>query len=248
MLVGKIKQAMGFINNNSDVTGVNNPTAEIRQILKNKHPPAEPSSADVLLPITSVAPQSVIFENITYDLVQKCSMTLKGSGGPTRIDSDAWRHILNCKSYARESQNLAESIAAVARILCTESIHPFCLKEFTASRLVPLDKGDDNEGNPGVRPIGIGEVLRRIIGKCVVSVLKPDIQHAAGCLQLCTGIRSGIEAAVHMNEKAWGDDSTEAVLLVDADNAFNRLNRKVALHNIQQICPPMYTYLLNHYQ
>ena len=51
-----------------------------------------------------------------------------------------------------------------------------------------------------------------------------------------------------MNEQAWHDDSTEAVLLVDADNAFNRLNRKVALHNVQQICPPMYKYLFNHYQ
>ena len=173
---------------------------------------------------------------------------MRGSGGPTLIDSDTWRHILNCKSYSRESQNLAEAISGIAKILCTEKVHPCCLKEFSAGRLVPLDKGADSEGNPGVRPIGIGEILRRIIGKCVVSLLKSDIQHAAGCLQMCTGIRSGIEAAVHMNERAWADPSTEAVLLVDADNAFNRLNRKVALHNIQQICPPIYTYLFNHYQ
>ena len=72
--------------------------------------------------------------------------------------------------------------------------------------------------------------------------------HAAGCLQMCTGIRSGIEAAVHMNENAWNDESTEAILLVDADNAFNRLNRKVALHNIQQTCPSLHIYLSNHYQ
>ena len=52
-----------------------------------------------------------------------------------------------------------------------------------------------------------------------MSLLKSDIQHAAGCLQMCTGIRSGIEAAVHMNEKSWSDESSEAVLLVDADNA-----------------------------
>ena len=40
----------------------------------------------------------------------------------------------------------------------------------------------------------------------------------------------------------------EGVLLVDADNAYaNRLNRKTALHNIQQICPPLYKYLNNSY-
>ena len=31
-------------------------------------------------------------------------------------------------------------------------------------------------------------------------------------------------------------------------NAFNRLNRKVALHNIQEVCPPLVTFLYNHYQ
>ena len=65
---------------------------------------------------------------------------------------------------------------------------------------------------------------------------------------MCTGIRSGIEATVHMNEKVWNDESTEAALLVDADNAFNRLNRRVALHNVQQLCPLLYKYLFNHYQ
>ena len=65
---------------------------------------------------------------------------------------------------------------------------------------------------------------------------------------MCTGIRSGIEAAVHMTETAWSEDTTEAILLVDADNAFNRLNRKVALHNIRELCPFLHTYLTNHYQ
>ena len=248
MLVGKVRQALGFINSDNDVTGVHSPNDEIQHILQMKHPSAEPASPEVLLPITSPPPQTVVFENIDAELVLKSSMSLHGSGGPTLIDSDGWKHILNCKSYARESHNLADAIANFAKRLCSEPIHPGCLKEFIASRLIPLNKGNDSEGRPGVRPIGIGEILRRIIGKCVVSLLKSDIQYAAGGLQMCTGIRSGIEAAVHMNERSWSDDNTEAILLVDADNAFNRLNRKVALHNIQEICPYLHTYLSNHYQ
>ena len=35
-----------------------------------------------------------------------------------------------------------------------------------------------------------------------------------------------------------------AVLLVDASNAFNSLNRQVALHNMQSLCPPLATVLI----
>ena len=42
--------------------------------------------------------------------------------------------------------------------------------------------------------------------------------------------------------------ATEAVLLIDASNAFNRLNRAVALHNVQVTCPKIATYLIKTYR
>ena len=54
----------------------------------------------------------------------------------------------------------------------------------------------EKESN-GVRPIGIGEVLRRIIGKAIVTEIKPDLATNAGCLQLCAGQPAGCEAAAH---------------------------------------------------
>ena len=143
---------------------------------------------------------------------------------------------------------LAEAVCGLAKRLCTENIHPDCLEEYTAGRLIPLDKGADKFGDPGVRPIGIGETLRRIVGRSVTTILKADIQAAGGCLQTCTGLRSGIEAAIHATNEAWQNQSTEGLLQVDADNAFNRLNRKVALHNIKETCPSIQLFLQNHYQ
>ena len=128
------------------------------------------------------------------------------------------------------------------------SEHSNSLKEFIACRLVPLDKGEDQEGRPGVRPIGIGEILRRIVGKSVIGYLKLDIQEAVGPIQTCAGLKSGIEASVHSSKRIWQDESIEAFIQVDADNAFNRINRTVALHNIKEICPPLHRYLFNHYQ
>ena len=43
-------------------------------------------------------------------------------------------------------------------------------------------------------------------------------------------------------------DDTEAILLVDASNAFNAVNRQAALHNIRVICPAISTILRNTYQ
>ena len=61
---------------------------------------------------------------------------------------------------------------------------------FIAGRLVPLDKGETKEGKPGVRPVGVGEVLRRLVGKLLIGVIKDDITSAAGPLQTCTGIKA----------------------------------------------------------
>ena len=43
-------------------------------------------------------------------------------------------------------------------------------------------------------------------------------------------------------------DDTEAILLVDASNAFNAVNRRAALHNIRVNCPAISTILRNTYQ
>ena len=121
-------------------------------------------------------------------------------------------------------------------------VDPQGLSPFTACRLIALDK------NPGVRPIGICETVRRIVSKAVLYVIKDDIQHATGSIQLCAGQIAGIEAAIHATCLQFSSPDTEGVLLVDASNAFNSLNRQTALHNIQVLCPAIATILINTYR
>ena len=68
-------------------------------------------------------------------------------------------------------------------------------------------------------PIGIGEMLWRINGKTVVSILQKDIMHAAGVTQVCAGHCAGCEATIHALCQVFSAFGTDAVLLVDADNA-----------------------------
>ena len=99
----------------------------------------------------------------------------------------------------------------------------------------------------GFRPIGVGEVIRRIIGKCVTRVAKQDVINASGAMQVCAGQKSGGEAAIHAMRNIFEADETDAALLVDASNAFNSLNRAAALNNIRVLCPLIATYVTNTY-
>ena len=99
-----------------------------------------------------------------------------------------------------------------------------------------------------MRPIGISEVTRRIMEKCISWVLRKDIQQTAGPLQAATGLQGDAEAAIHSMKLIFEQDSTDGVILADASNAFNSLNRKAALHNIRTICPEFSTVLINTYR
>ena len=148
--------------------------------------------------------------------------------------------------YKTESENLCTAISCVAKLFCTTLVpHEYSVFYF-ASRLIPLDKDATSE-IPAIRPIGVGEVLRRIVGRAVTQHLNEDVQLACGTLQTAAGISSGIEATVHAVKDIFEDDGTDAVILVDADNAFNRLNRKVALHNLSYTCPSIACFLQNSY-
>jgi len=46
---------------------------------------------------------------------------------------------------------------------------------------------------------------------------------------------SGVEVATHSMKTLFSNDNTRGMLLVDASDAFNSLNRNVALQNIQYV-------------
>ena len=119
--------------------------------------------------------------------------------------------------------------------------HPSLLESYMSCRLIPLDK------NPGIRPIGVGEVLRRIIGKTITSFLREDIKEAAGPLQVCAGYSAGTEAAIHAMSNVFEEEGTDGVLLIDANNAFSQMNRAVAMQNLRITCNKMSMYIINTY-
>ncbi len=250
MMEGKVRAALRLIAENhtgrllhlDSTADPNNSSESVRDSLLKKHPPKQPYKLDTIVnPNTPVTdPHPIIFEQIDGQLIRSTVLKMDGSAGPSGLDAAAWKRL--CTSFKSASSELCDSLAAVARRLSTSFVDPKGLSAFVACRLIALDKC------PGVRPIGIGETARRIIGKAIAFTITEDIQNAAGPLQACAGHISGCEAAVHAMRQVYESEQTEAVILVDASNAFNSLNREAALRNIQQLCPSLSKVIINTYR
>ena len=127
--------------------------------LKEKHPNPQPTSLGLLLfgPIDNDLPESV-YSEINGEMVRQAALRTKGSGGPCGVDTNGFRKILACKSFKQSSTKLCEVIATMTNTLCTMYIDPATIEPLVVSRLIPLDKGEG-----AVRPIGVGEEVRRIL-------------------------------------------------------------------------------------
>jgi len=238
MQKGNVNAAIKLLSNNmhNGILPLNEATIEL---LRQKHPSKQEASCSVLLPDNPEDIHPIQFESIDGDIVRKAVTKTRGGSGPSGLDADGWRKILLSNNHGEAPKDLCTAIAKVCKRLCTETCNS--LMPFLACRLIPLDK------KPGLRPIGVGEVLRRIIGKVVIYSLKTDVMSSVGSLQVCAGQEAGGETAVHAMREIYEDENTEAILLVDASNAFNSVNRKAFLHNIKVICPSIATFVINCY-
>ena len=123
----------------------------LQSSLKDKHPPpGRPAflSCDVLPPLTDVDTVAFHIEQIAHKI--------RGAAGPSGTDSMQWQSFL--LRYGSYSSGLREAMAKLTRCLATSMV------DLTDNRLIALDKC------PGVRLIGIGECICRVIGKTMALV------------------------------------------------------------------------------
>ena len=200
--------------------------------LMDKHPKLQPLRAQALYegPVRSSLNHPVAFAGISADAIRQTIQRMSGSAGPSGLDVSSWKRL--CFSFSRASSDLCVAIAHLCKRLCTEYVDPAGLETLVAFQLIALDKC------PGVRPISVGECLRRLIGRAVVRCTKMDILRVIGDQQLCVSHMAGCEAAIHTLTDIFETEECEAMLFVDASNGFNSVNRQVALQNIEDIPSP----------
>jgi len=84
---------------------------------------------------------------------------LQGGAGPGGCDTSFWHDVLH--HYVSSSAHLRDSVAALFCHLCNSIVPWDDVRALMASHLITLNK------YPGIRSIGIGETLCRVIGKTV---------------------------------------------------------------------------------
>ena len=230
MNTGKISSAIAKLTDTSKEVLSLEETVKgqtVEQTLIEKHPPAEPVNSNHMTPCSeeTIPFHSSTFDQINAQKIRKAAMTTHGSHGPTGLDANEWRRILT--HFGQQSVEISKTLAKIAQKISTKILsHDELLEPFNGCRLIPLDK------NPGIRPICIGEVIRRLIGRTITKCLKSELMVIGSNYQLCLGQKCGIEYAIHTLRKQYEKTDSDAILLIDAENAFNSLNRNRALKNI----------------
>ena len=94
----------------------------------------------------------------------------------------------------------------------------------------------------GVRPIAVGEVLRRITAKCLMHEVRAEARNYLWPAQAGVAVKGGAEAAVH-TLRAWvgrhAGSHDSVVVKIDFQNAFNTIDRDAVLREAREQFPAL---------
>ena len=96
--------------------------------------------------------------------------------------------------------------------------------------------------NRGIRPIAVGETLRRLLSSCATDHISKTAANWFHPLRFGIATRNGTEAVVHAVRKVMqhhGSNSEYGSLSVDLTNAFNLASRNVFLKGVKDHFPSL---------
>ena len=177
MLCGQVCSAVRFITDRVSGGGVlvydspsGAPGMFVADALRKKNPEPCSSGNDMFLPCDSLPP--ILDVDITADYVERVAHCIQGAAGPSGSTAMQWHsYLLRFGAY---SAHLRDAVAGLACHLANTVVKWEDVCALMANRLIALDKC------PGIRPIGIGEALRRVLGKGVALATCADLEEVCG--------------------------------------------------------------------
>ena len=133
--------------------------------------------------------------DITEEAVELVARKIWGSSGLGVTDPEALQGCI--LKFGEDSARLRTSMASFVDWLAHGRPPWVGYCAFMLDCLIALDK------QPGMRPVGVGETWRSIFSKIVLMVTGPEATMACRDDQLCPGLKSGIDGAVHGVRAIW---------------------------------------------
>jgi len=208
-----------------DSSGIHVCDEKVLSILRDKHPQLEN------IPSFSKSPGRMYFQ--TEDVVLALNSFANGSsGGPSRLTIQV---LLDFASVGQLRDALLDSLAGFASHFASCDFPDVMALYYGGGRLIPLSKKDG-----GVRPLAVGETLRRLVCKMALSKSSSRIKEYFPPMQLGVGIPNGAEAIIHSMAFAIENlKPDESALQVDFSNAFNLIDRSAFLSIVKEAFPDL---------
>ena len=199
-------------------------SAAVLAEMKAKHPQGQPPT----IPDTDVPPKA-----FSPSEVSAAAKTFhKGSApGPSGLRPEHLMVVLKAappNRFGRAETQLTRVVNTMVKGKVPAYVSPF----LCGARLHAANKKDG-----GLRPVAVGNLLRRLTSKALVRSIEYKVRELLSPHQLGVGTRGGCETIVHTVKEALRRDPSKWVLQIDLQNAYNSLDRSKMLAEVARQLP-----------
>ncbi|XP_055341049.1 uncharacterized protein LOC129590060 [Paramacrobiotus metropolitanus] len=214
--------------------------AQVLSVLHSKHPDApidtvfpSPSAIDIpaFTPVTTAEVISAVF-----------SFPSGSAGGLDGLRPQHIKDMLSCKDAVESPLRIA--LCKLVNFIVAGKLPEELRPALFGANLTALSKKDG-----GVRPIAVGNVLRRLAAKIVAKRCGKKAMELFTPVQVGCGTRGGAEGAVHAVRSfiSEGIVGLRVLFKIDFRNAFNTVRRDVMLQSVLEHFPEYYPFVLSAY-
>ena len=199
------------------------------QLLLSKHPSCPP-------PVAPLIPSTPATIGPDFNMLAILhSFPKDTAAGPSGLRI---QHLLDAATIPLPT-SICSALRDVVNLLASGNVPSQVSTYLAGGSLTALNKVKQG-CPPDIRPIAVGETLRRLTGKCLCAVIKDKASELFHPLQFGVACTAGSEKIIHGLRKCiedHGDDEDFVVLKVDMRNAFNLVSRQAILDEMRFSLP-----------
>ena len=192
--------------------------------LKKLHP----EENEILEPLEDYSCEAYQFDEGKV-LLQLQSFSKFTAAGPSKMYPEHLLQAINCSTFD-QSKRAMNSLTKLVNLASSGQLPSFVALAFCSATLTAM-----NKKKTGIRPIAVGEVIRRLVAKCIAKEAAIEAVELFGSKQLGVAVKGGAESIVHATKLTFErmkSVKSGGILQIDFRNAF--ISVKPVISSAQQ--------------